>query len=145
MILGEDPGCPIWYEHEVPTATPFDSIDDHAMVRSIHLPYLLGVDIGSGTARTAICRRAPELAGWCPPEPVVTDSPPAVPGLFRRCGDDVPVYSDDLFITPQALVVEQARRAADTVWERQGEAPERVAVAVPTSWGPSRVGLLRAA
>ena len=109
------------------------------------MPYLLGVDIGSGTARTAICRRAPELAGWCPPEPVVTDSPPAVPGLFRRCGDDVPVYSDDLFITPQALVVEQARRAADTVWERQGEAPERVAVAVPTSWGPSRVGLLRAA
>jgi len=109
------------------------------------LPYLLGVDIGSGTARTAICRRAPELAGWGPPETVVTDSPPAVPGLFRRCGDDVPVYWDKLFITPQALVVEQARKAADTVWERAGEGPERVAVACPTSWGPSRVGLLRAA
>src|SRR5262245_26363581 len=85
------------------------------------------------------------MAGWGPPEPVVADSRPAVPGLFRRCGDDVPVYCDNLFITPQALVVEQARRAADLVWEREGEGPDGIAVAYPTAWGPSRVGLLRAA
>ncbi|MEV6304110.1 hypothetical protein AB0M02_32225 [Actinoplanes sp. NPDC051861] len=109
------------------------------------MPYLLGVDVGSGSAWTAICRRAPEPAGWGPAEAVATDAPPAVPGLFRRCGDDVPVYYDDLFITPQALVVEQARKAADTVWERQGEGPERIAVACPTAWGPGRLGPLRAA
>jgi molecular chaperone DnaK (HSP70) len=109
------------------------------------LPYLLGVDVGSGAAWTAICRRAPEPAGWGPAEPVATDAPPAVPGLFRRCGDDVPVFYEDLFITPQALVVEQARKAADTVWQQRGEGPERISVACPTSWGPGRVGVLRAA
>ncbi len=109
------------------------------------MPYLLGVDIGSGIARTAVCRRAPELAGWGPPEPLPSDVLPAVSGLFRRCGDDVPVFTDDLFITPQALLVEHARGAADAVWAREQEAPARVALAYPTGWGPGRVGLLRAA
>lgn len=109
------------------------------------MPYLLGVDLGSGTSRTAVCRRATDQAGWGPPEPVPSDVPPAVRGLFRLCGDDVPVFADDLFITPQALAVEQARKAADLVWEREQEPPERVAVAYPTAWGPARVSLLRAA
>jgi molecular chaperone DnaK (HSP70) len=76
---------------------------------------------------------------------VPSDVPPAVPGLFRRCGDDVPVYCDELFITPQALVVEQARAAADGVWLREQEGPDRVALAYPSGWGAGRVGLLRAA
>jgi len=109
------------------------------------LPYLLGIDAGSETTRTVVCRRLPETGGWGPPEPVVTDSPPAVPGLLRRCGDRVPVYHEELLVTPEALVVEQVRRAADTVWERSAEGPERFAVAYPTGWGPGRVGLLRAA
>ncbi|WP_203781841.1 hypothetical protein [Paractinoplanes rishiriensis] len=109
------------------------------------MPYLLGVDLGSGSSRTAVCRRATDQAGWGPPEPVPSDVPPAVRGLLRLCGDDVPVFADDLFITPQALVVEQARKAADLVWEREQEPPERVAVAYPTAWGPARVGLMRAA
>ncbi|WP_213013021.1 hypothetical protein [Paractinoplanes toevensis] len=109
------------------------------------MPYLLGVDIGSGTARTALCRRASDLAGWGPPEPVPSDVLPAVSGLFRRCGDEVPVYSEDLFVTPQALLVEQARGAADAVWVREEEGPDRIALAYPTTWGPGRVGLLRSA
>lgn len=109
------------------------------------MPYLLGLDVGSATTWAAICRPAPGPDGWGPPEPVATDSPPAVPGLFRRCGDDVPVYCDHLLITPQALVVEQARAAADQIWAREGEGPERIAVAHPSAWGPARVGMLRAA
>ncbi|MFI5889809.1 hypothetical protein ACIA5D_06770 [Actinoplanes sp. NPDC051513] len=109
------------------------------------MPYLLGLDVGSAATWAAICRRAPGPAGWGPPSPVATDAPPAVPGLFRRCGDDVPVYCDNLLITPQALVVEQARAAGDQVWAREGEGPEGIAVAYPSAWGPGRVGLLRAA
>lgn len=109
------------------------------------MPYLLGVDIGSGSARTAVCRRAPDLPGWGPPEPVPSAVPPAVSGLFRRCGDEVPVFTDELFVTPQALLVEQARAAADAVWIREQGAPDRVALAYPTGWGPGRLGLLRAA
>jgi len=109
------------------------------------LPYLLGLDVGCATTWAAICRRAPGPDGWGPPEPVATDSPPAVPGLLRRCGDDVPVYCDNLLITPQALVVEQARAAADQIWASEGEGPERVAVAHPSGWGPARAGRLRAA
>ncbi|MET3421529.1 hypothetical protein BJ973_000741 [Actinoplanes tereljensis] len=109
------------------------------------MPYLLGVDIGSGTARTALCRRASDPAGWGPPEPVPSDVLPAVSGLFRRCGDEVPVFSEELFVTPQALLVEQARGAADAVWVREEEGPDRIALAYPTTWGPGRVGLLRAA
>jgi molecular chaperone DnaK (HSP70) len=114
-------------------------------MRSYPLPYLLGLDVGSATTWAAICRRAPGPDGWGPPEPVATDSPPAVPGLFRRCGDDVPVYCDNLLITPQALVVEQARAAADQIWAREGDGPERIAVAHPSAWGPARVGMVRAA
>jgi molecular chaperone DnaK (HSP70) len=109
------------------------------------LPYLLGLDVGSATTWAVLCRRAPGPDGWGPPEPVATDSPPAVRGLFRRCGDDVPVYCDNLLITPQALVVEQARAAADQIWAREGEGPERIAVAHPSAWGPARAGMLRAA
>ncbi|GAA0558658.1 hypothetical protein GCM10010172_47110 [Paractinoplanes ferrugineus] len=109
------------------------------------MPYLLGVDIGSGSTRTAVCRRASDLAGWGPPEPVRSDVPPAVGGLFRRCGDEVPVYTDELFVTPQALLVEQARAAADAVWAREQEGPERFALAYPTTWGAGRRGQLRAA
>ena len=109
------------------------------------MPYLLGLDVGSATTWAAICRRAPGPDGWGPPEPLATDSPPAVPGLFRRCGDDVPVFCDNLLITPQALVVEQARAAADQIWAREGEGPERIAVAHPGAWGPARAGMLRAA
>ncbi|HEX5202560.1 hypothetical protein ACFQS1_03315 [Paractinoplanes rhizophilus] len=109
------------------------------------MPYLLGLDVGSAATWAAICRRAPGSAGWGPPSPVATDSPPAVPGLFRRCGDDVPVYCDNLLITPQALVVEQARAAGDQIWAREGAGPDGIAVAHPSTWGPGRVGLLRAA
>ncbi|WP_433363533.1 hypothetical protein ACQPZX_32315 [Actinoplanes sp. CA-142083] len=109
------------------------------------MSYLLGLDVGSAATWAAICRRAPGPAGWGPPSPVATDSPPAVPGLFRRCGDYVPVYHDNLLITPQALVVEQARAAGDQVWAREGSGPEGIAVAYPSTWGPGRVGLLRAA
>jgi hypothetical protein len=149
------------------------------------VPYLLGVDIGSGSARAAVCRRVTGTSGWGPPEPVPSVVvPAAVSGLFRRCGDDVPVFTDELFITPQALLVEQARGVVDQlaggvvdqlahgvvdqlalgavdqrargVVGRRGhgagdgpahepEAPDRVALAYPTTWGAGRVRVLRAA
>jgi hypothetical protein len=120
-------------------------LGDCAVVRSNYVPYLLGVDIGSGSARTALCRRSSELAGWGPPEPAPSDALPAVSGLFRRCGDEVPVFTEELFVTPPALLVEQARAAADAVWVREEEGPERIALAYPTTWGPGRIGLLRSA
>jgi hypothetical protein len=109
------------------------------------VPYLLGIDIGSGSTRTALCRRTPGVSGWGPPEPVRPDVPVTGGGPLGLFGDTVPVLSGDRLTPPHVIVAELARRAADAVWEHEGEGPARVAVAHPTGWGPGRTALLRAA
>ena len=132
------------------------------------MPYLLGIDIGESTVTAAIC---PPTG---PAQPVVlgssgaavaatllvspsgglvaADSSPEhaqqaeqATGFVRRVGDDVSVWFANRAVSAQALVAEMVGWTVGRLWQQQGEAPERIAVAHPTDWGPYRLGLLRAA
>jgi molecular chaperone DnaK (HSP70) len=66
-------------------------------------------------------------------------------GFVRRVGDDVLVRFANRAASAQALTAEMVGWTVGRLWQQQGEAPERIAVAHPTDWGPYRLGLLRAA
>jgi hypothetical protein len=66
-------------------------------------------------------------------------------GFLRRVGDDVPVLLGGHPFTPPSLVAGMVGWVVGRLWQLQGEAPDRIAVAHPTGWGPYRLGLLRAA
>lgn len=66
-------------------------------------------------------------------------------GFVRRVGDDVAVRFADRAVSAQALVAEMVGWTVGRLWQQRGQAPERIAVAHPSDWGPYRLGLLRAA
>ena len=135
------------------------------------MPYVLGIDVGSGRTRAAISRRTP--TGWSDPVVVglgarhpgvptavclganrsvavgdeaerqaVTDPGRIARGFARRIGDDVPVLLDGLPCNAQELTAVLIRWVADRVAEHEGGPAERVIVAHPAEWGPYRIGLL---
>jgi hypothetical protein len=116
--------------------------------------------------------RAPQIAdaGWGPAQPVTLGATgAAVPcallrssggglvaadgvrgagaatGFLHRVGDDVPVRLASRWFPAQALVAGMAAWVSGRLWQMQGHAPEQIALAHPTGWGPYRLGLLRAA
>jgi hypothetical protein len=116
--------------------------------------------------------RAPQIAdaGWGPAQPVPLGGaaaavpcallrssggglvaadgargPDAAAGFLHRVGDDVPVLLASRWFPAQALVAGMAAWVTGRLWQMQGHAPERIAVAHPTGWGPYRLNLLRAA
>jgi hypothetical protein len=66
-------------------------------------------------------------------------------GFVHRVGDDVPVLLADRPFPAQALMAGMAGWVIGRLWQLQGQAPESIAVAHPTGWGPYRLDLLRAA
>jgi hypothetical protein len=130
--------------------------------------YVLGIDIGVGTVKAAICR--PAGPGWGPPQPISlgTRSPvvasalrmtadgtvvsaeigqhpaDAVGGYLHRIGDPLPMYFGGGYFPAHGLTAAMARWVVDRVWELLGEPPVRVAVAHPSGWGAGRLGLLEA-
>src|SRR5947199_312553 len=94
------------------------------------MPYVLGIDIGSGTTAAAVAHLRGPGPGWdeaevvrlggraptvpsalrlTPDGPVPAgagareDDPETVRGFLRRVGDDVPVHVDGQAYRPQAL------------------------------------------
>ncbi|GLY05097.1 MULTISPECIES: hypothetical protein [Actinoplanes] len=138
------------------------------------MPYVLGVDIGVGTVRAAVCRRSPEGerggSGWGPAQPVslgvrspmvasalrMTGDGTVVPaevgqypadavgGYLNRVGDPLPMHFAGGYFPAHGLTAAMVRWVVDRVWELMGEPPMRVAVAHPSTWGGGRLGLLRA-
>lgn len=137
------------------------------------MPYVLGIDIGAGSTRAAVCRRADGPGrGWGPPEPVtlgvrtrtvssaLTMTPEgdvvpgdlgrplagaAVGGYLRRVGDSSPMlFGGDRF-PAHGLVAAMARWVVDRVWQQFDEPPERIALAYPSGWGAGRLHLVHAA
>jgi hypothetical protein len=130
--------------------------------------YVLGIDIGVGTVKAAICR--PADPGWGPPEPIslgarspvvasalrMTADGTVVPaeigqypadavgGYLHRIGDPLPMYFGGGYFPAHGLTAAMARWVVDRVWDLLGEPPARVAVAHPSGWGPGRLGLLDA-
>jgi hypothetical protein len=133
--------------------------------------YVLGIDIGVGTVKAAICRPAGTgEPGWGPAEPIslgarspvvasalrmtadgtvvpaeVGQHPAdAVGGYLNRVGDPLPMYFGGGYFPAHGLTAAMARWVVDRVWEIMGEPPVRVAVAHPSGWGTGRLGLLQA-
>ncbi|MCA2217811.1 hypothetical protein [Jidongwangia harbinensis] len=66
-------------------------------------------------------------------------------GFLSRVGDDVGVRLASRGFPAQTLVAGMVGWVAGRLWQLQGQAPEQIAVAHPTGWGPYRLGLLRTA
>ncbi|MEV7623426.1 hypothetical protein [Actinoplanes sp. NPDC089786] len=136
------------------------------------MPYLLGIDIGSGSTKAAVTRpgAARDARGplWEPlslgvrtrtvpsalattPEGAVApaeahrDNSAAVSGYLARVGDSLPMRVGSAYYPAHGLVAAMARWVVNQAWELLDEAPERVALACPTGWGPGRARLVHAA
>jgi molecular chaperone DnaK (HSP70) len=66
-------------------------------------------------------------------------------GFVRRVGDDVGLRLADRIFPAPALMAGMVGWVVGRLWQQQGQASERIAVAHPTGWGPYRLDLLRAA
>ncbi|MEU4623319.1 hypothetical protein AB0G04_25525 [Actinoplanes sp. NPDC023801] len=135
------------------------------------MSYVLGIDIGVGTVKAAICRPAGTgEPGWGPAQPIslgarspvvasalrmtadgavvpaeVGQHPAdAVGGYLQRVGDPLPMYFGGGYFPAHGLTAAMARWVVDRVWEIMGEPPVRVALAHPSGWGAGRLGLLQA-
>jgi molecular chaperone DnaK (HSP70) len=139
------------------------------------VPYVLGIDIGAGSTKAAVCRRAdgpgPGGTGWGPPQPVtlgvrtrtvasalaMTEEGDVVPadygrlradgvgGYLYRVGDRRPILFGGAYFPAHGLVAAMVRWIVERVWELLGEPPERLALAYPSAWGHGRLRLLHSA
>lgn len=137
------------------------------------MSYVLGIDIGAGSTRAAVCRRADGPGrGWGPPQPVTLGlrsrtvssalamtpegdvvpgdlgrepSGSAVGGYLRRVGDSSPMLFGGDWFPAHGLVAAMVRWVVDRVWQQFDEPPERIALAHPSRWGGGRLHLVHAA
>ncbi|MEV4702793.1 hypothetical protein [Actinoplanes sp. NPDC049316] len=66
-------------------------------------------------------------------------------GFLHRIGGDTAVRLAGEPVRPETLLAGMVGWVAGRLWQLQGRAPDRIAVAHPTGWGPYRLGLVRAA
>ncbi|UQU61936.1 hypothetical protein COUCH_23150 [Couchioplanes caeruleus] len=66
-------------------------------------------------------------------------------GFVHRIGGDIAVHLAGEAVRPETLMAGMVGWVAGRLWQLQGKAPERIAVAHPTGWGPYRLGLVRTA
>ncbi|KUL25500.1 hypothetical protein [Actinoplanes awajinensis] len=137
------------------------------------MPYVLGIDIGAGSTKAAVCRRADGPGrGWGPPQPVplgvrsrtvssalvMTPDGDVVPaglgrepvagavgGYLHAVGDSTPMPFGDDYYPAHGMVAAMARWVVDRVWQQLDEPPERIACAYPSGWGAGRLHLLHSA
>jgi hypothetical protein len=137
------------------------------------VPYVLGIDIGAGTTKAAVCRRADGSGpGWGPAQPVALGvrsrtvgsalamtpdgdvvpadfmrppAPEAVGGYLHRVGDSSPMLFGGDYFPAHGMVAAMARWVVDRVWQQLDEPPERIALAYPSGWGNGRLHLLHSA
>jgi hypothetical protein len=137
------------------------------------VPYVLGIEIGAGTTKAAVCRRADGVGpGWGPAQPVtlgvrsrtvgsalaMTEEGDVVPadlgrtpgaegvgGYLHRVGDSLPMLFGGDYFPAHGLVAAMARWVVDRVWQQLDEPPERIALAYPSGWGNGRLHLLHSA
>jgi molecular chaperone DnaK (HSP70) len=109
------------------------------------MPYILGVDLGTGATTAAVSRL--RGGGWGEVEIVGATGAAdrGVPGLLGRVGDHVPLVLDDAPYPAAALAAELAAWVVDQVVAEEGEPAGQVAFVVPVSWGPYRRGLVHEA
>ncbi|HEU0127554.1 MAG TPA: Hsp70 family protein, partial [Pseudonocardiaceae bacterium] len=132
------------------------------------MSYALGVDVGTSFTAAAIWRRdedkteAVALGSRMPSVPSVlfvgadgsvlvgeaaerralTDPDHVVREFKRRIGDDTPLFVGGRPYAAQDLAAMMVRWVVDRITEREGGAPDRIAVTHPAGWGPFKKDLL---
>ncbi|MGH3979343.1 MAG: Hsp70 family protein, partial [Pseudonocardiaceae bacterium] len=134
------------------------------------MSYVLGIDLGTSVTSAAVYRTgegggAPEivpldagrvgvasvlylaedgsfLVGAAAEQQVLTDPDRVFRHFKRRIGGDPPDGAGDQAHTPEDLAARMVRWVVDRVTEREGEAPERIAVTHPATWGQHQLQLL---
>jgi hypothetical protein len=137
------------------------------------VPYVLGIDIGAGATKAAVCRRADGPGpGWGAAQPVTlgtrsrsvasslamtpegdvvpadygrSPAETAVGGYLHRVGDSLPMLFGGDYFPAHGMVAAMARWVVDRVWQQLDEPPERIALAYPSGWGNGRLHLLHSA
>jgi hypothetical protein len=137
------------------------------------VPYVLGIDIGAGATKAAVCRRTEGARpGWGPPQPVTlglrsrtvgsglvltpegdvvpadhgrSPAASAVGGYLHRVGDSLPMLFGGDYFPAHGLVAAMTRWVVDRVWQQVDEPPERIALAYPSVWGNGRLQLVHSA
>jgi molecular chaperone DnaK (HSP70) len=135
------------------------------------MPYALGIDVGTGRTRAAVCRNT--ATGWSDPVPVPLGARhPGVPtvvylgadrsalvgdeaerqagadpirvarGFPDRVGDDVPLVLGGVPCTAHELTAVLIRWTVDRVAEREGGPAQSVVVTHPANWGGHRKSAL---
>jgi len=66
-------------------------------------------------------------------------------GFLHRVGDGVGIRLAGRMLRPEAVLAGLVGWVAGRLWQLEGGAPDRIAVAHPTGWGPYRLRLLRSA
>ncbi len=108
------------------------------------MPYVLGIDIGTGSTVVAVSRL--HRGTWSEPQAVAVDTGSDIAGdVLRRVGDDVPLVLDGRPYHASTLTAEVVDEVVSRVEAAEGQPAEGVVVAVPGTWGPHRTGLLREA
>jgi molecular chaperone DnaK len=136
------------------------------------MPYVLGIDVGSGLTRAAVCRR--HAAGWGEPElvPLGGDGAAGPTELYRagdrsvlvgadaqrhaptepvrigrhfipRVGDDTPLVLGGSPYGAHELTAVLVRWVTDRVAEQEGGPALRIVLTHPASWGPQRRSLVQ--
>jgi molecular chaperone DnaK len=136
------------------------------------MPYQLGVDLGTTFTAAAVCRPGPDgsgraevtslstratsaasvlflgpdgvvLIGDAAERRVLTDPERVVREFKRRIGDGTPLVVADELHHAHDLAAQMVRWVVDRVTEREGHAPDRIAVTHPASWGQHRQSLFK--
>ncbi|CCH32155.1 Hsp70 family protein [Actinosynnema sp. NPDC047251] len=138
------------------------------------MSYVLGVDLGTTYTAAAVCRReaggwgpaevlplgtrsaavasvlyfgsdATVLVGEAAERRALVDPAGVAREFKRRIGDRTPLLLSGRQHTAHELAARLARWVVDRATEREGGAPDRVAVTHPAGWGEHKKGLLLAA
>ncbi|NLH68585.1 MAG: Hsp70 family protein [Brooklawnia sp.] len=68
-----------------------------------------------------------------------------IPEFRRGIGDNVPFMVADHEIRAERIFAQTVAEAIETVTQREGTPPDAIMVTHPSTWGPHRTGLIRAA
>ncbi|MEV4313202.1 Hsp70 family protein [Actinocrispum sp. NPDC049592] len=135
------------------------------------MPYRLGIDLGTTFTAAALCRPAADdtvvselvplhgrassvpsvlflagestVVGAAAERRALSDPARVVRDFKRRIGDAIPIMAGGVPHQAHDLAATLVRWVVDRVVEREGEAPDAIAVTHPACWGEHRQSLLR--
>jgi actin-like ATPase involved in cell morphogenesis len=110
-------------------------------------PEVVELGLRTSTVPSVVLLREDEtmLTGEAASRRALTEPDRVAREFKRRVGDTTPLLLGGTPMSAEALMARLLRSVVDTVSERHGGPPDRVAVCHPANWGPYKTDLLRQA